>query len=77
MRNGRMLLLILLIVTLSACGKKPDTPPENEWNNGYCIECGGGLNYKCTGGKEHYKCEICGKEYIFDRLQVRKHEDRR
>ena len=38
------------------------------WNNGHCEIDGGRLDYVGTGNKEHYRCEICGKEYTFDQV---------
>lgn len=43
---------------------------DYSWNGGYC-ECDGGrLDFVSVGSKYHYKCNICGKEYIFDSVQV-------
>ena len=41
---------------------------EYEWNGGHCIEDGGKLKYVKTGSKNHYVCEICDKEYVFDKI---------
>lgn len=42
------------------------------WNNGYCELDGGRLDYISVSSKYHYKCEICGKDYKFDRVMSRK-----
>ena len=45
---------------------------EDNWNNGYCIEDGGRLNYKSVGTMYHYECEICHKEYRFKQVMSHK-----
>jgi predicted RNA-binding Zn-ribbon protein involved in translation (DUF1610 family) len=71
-KQGGILLLIVLCVLLIGCGSNQDVQAaHDEWNNGYCSDCGGELIYKATGSHEHFVCEKCGKEYVFDRLMVK------
>ena len=68
----KLYLLLLVSLLLVSCGKHVAIEePKYEWNNGYCSECHGRLDYDKTGSKEHYICERCGKEYTFDKIMIR------
>ncbi len=64
-------IFFLFIICFQPVNSK--TPIEKfNWNRGYCELDGGRLNYVSVGSKYHYKCEICGKEYRFDKVMPRK-----
>lgn len=68
------IIAIFLLILLAACKDiKEDVEVEHyNWNNGYCELDGGRLVYDTVGSKYHYKCEKCGKEYIFDGVMSHK-----
>lgn len=75
MKKIRVFIIVLLLVFLFLiCLKKDKTIQYEEpnWNNGYCELDGGRLDYISVNSKYHYKCEICGKDYKFDRVMSRK-----
>ena len=63
-----ILMLFLLIFSDNKIYTKNEIETD-DWNNGYCIEDGGRLSYVSTGSLVRYKCEICGKEYVFKGVQ--------
>ena len=63
-----ILCFFILIIFISCSSVSKYQSDSVDWNNGYCLEDNGRLNYIGTGGKIHYQCEICGKEYTFDRV---------
>ena len=70
-----IIILIFIFFLFITCHQsvKSKAPLENDnWNHGYCELDGGRLNYVSVASKYHYKCEICGKEYRFDKVMSRK-----
>ena len=71
MKKIRLTIIVLFMGFLLVCCESTNEEIEPEhfnWNGGYCELDGGRLSYLKTGSKEHYKCEICGKEYVFDEV---------
>ncbi len=64
-----ILLIIFILFLFFNCDYYPKSIKEEEfnWNNGYCELDNGRLRYDSVGSKYHYKCEICGKDYTFNR----------
>lgn len=71
MRKFRTIIVLMFVLFLLVnCRKtEKETEPYYEWNGGRCVEDGGRLNYISVGSKYHYRCEICGKEYVFGGIQ--------
>lgn len=64
------LLMLSNIFIFISCKKNcQENIDVDEWNGGYCIEDNGRLDYIGTGHKVHYKCNRCGKEYVFDEVK--------
>ena len=73
MKPKLYLLVLAALLVFSSCGETVTTETKvYDWNNGRCSYCGGTLVWDSTGSKEHYKCEICGKEYTFDKVMSKK-----
>lgn len=71
----RLIVIFLFILFLFIICSRPMKSVSSEnfnWNNGYCELDGGRLDYISVSSKYHYKCEICGKEYRFDKVMPRK-----
>jgi hypothetical protein len=68
----KLILLVMLSLLLIGCKSDESESSDHQWNNGICLECGGELKYSRTGNKEHYVCESCGKEYVFDKIMSKK-----
>lgn len=67
-----IIFILLLFISNLKFDKTISTQENDVWNHGHCSLDGGRLNYIGSGSKEHYKCEICGKEYTFDRVMTYK-----
>lgn len=66
-----LLILILCAGMLVTCGRSKlenPQPPQDDWNDGYCSDCGGELIWDSVGSRNHYVCNKCGKEYSFDKV---------
>lgn len=66
-----LLIIILFLLFLLTFCKSSDcvaNEKQSNWNNGYCELDGGRLIFDSVGSKYHYKCEICGKDYTFDKV---------
>ncbi len=75
MKKIRVFIMLLFCGLLFLMSLQKNTNVKYEepnWNEGYCELDGGRLNYVSVGSKYHYKCEICGKEYLFDKIMSRK-----
>lgn len=72
LRSLILILFVLLLFRISLTYKETLIKETFNWNNGYCELDGGRLNYISVGSRYRYKCEICGKEYLFDKVMSRK-----
>ncbi len=61
--------LMLLLLFFSRTKNIKQNPIEKDsWNGGHCSIDGGRLHYVGSNNKEHYRCEICNKDYAFDKV---------
>ena len=75
MKKISALIIVLFCGFLFLVCLKKDTTLQYEepnWNHGYCELDGGRLDYISVSSRYHYKCEICGKDYSFNRVMSRK-----
>ena len=74
MKKLRVLFIFIFIIFLllnctTNTLRKETGKKTYEWNGGHCSIDGGRLDYEKTGDKVFYRCEICGKEYLFEGVQ--------
>lgn len=65
------LVMVLLVISLTSCGSSTtsEIASYDNWNDGYCSDCGTRLEYESCGNMYHYRCPLCKKEYVFNSVQ--------